>query len=184
MSPVDSSDPSDELERSAGIDRYTARFYDELRKLAESFLRHQRPGHTLQPTALVHEAYVRLAESDIEPVDRQAFFALAARVMRHVLVNHAKKRQALKRGGGRQRLELQDDFAITERRAIDLLALDETLNRLAEIDPRQARIVELRFFGGLTAAETAEVLNTSVRSVERRFRVARAWLRTELRDTD
>lgn len=183
VSAADSSRPLDDLGGSSDVDRFTAQFYGELHDLAQSFLRHQRPGHTLQTTALVHEAYLRLAASEVEAFDRQTFLALTARVMRQILVNHAKKRRALKRGGGLQRLELQDDFAISDDRVIDLLALDESLQRLAEVDPKQARIVELRFFGGLTTAETAEVLKTSARSVERRFRMARAWLRTELGDT-
>jgi len=182
VSAADSSRPPNDPGESSSVDRFTARFYGELHDLAQSFLRHQRPGHTLQTTALVNEAYLRLAASDVEALDRQTFLALAARVMRQILVNHAKKRRTLKRGGGKQRLELQDDFAISDDRVIDLLALDESMQRLAEIDPKQARIVELRFFGGLTTAETAEVLNTSARSVERRFRMARAWLRTELGD--
>jgi RNA polymerase sigma factor (TIGR02999 family) len=157
--------------------------YDELRRLAASALRHERSDHTLQPTALVHEAYLRLAD---EPTarweNRSHFMAVAARAMRRILVDHARKHTAAKRGSGAVRLSLDD----LERAAanpgddVDLVALDDALGRLASLDPRQARIVELRFFGGLSVEETAVVVNSSARTVKRDWQVARAWLKREM----
>lgn len=155
--------------------------YDELRALAERYLSDQRPGHTLQPTALVHEAYLKLIGiEDASWTDRGHFFCVAAVSMRHILVNHAKARRSQKRGGGGHRMPLDEAAALIEERAIDLVALDEALTRLAVIDPQQARIVELRFFGGLSADETARVLNVSERTVHREWNVARLWLRGEI----
>lgn len=157
--------------------------YDELRKLAASALRHERPDHTLQPTALVHEAYLRLAE---EPAgrwkDRGHFFAVAARAMRRILVDHARGRNAQKRGGGAvpSALEGLDPPIVESRTEVDLVLLDDALENLAALDSRQARIVELRFFGGLSVEETADIVGASSRTVKRDWQSARAWLRREM----
>lgn len=156
--------------------------YDELRRLAASALRHERAGHTLQPTALVHEAYVRLAsEPDERWRDRSHFFAVAALAMRRILVDHARSRNALKRRHYEEAVPL-DQVAVfaPDTPDLDILALDRALRRLAEIDPRQAQVVELRFFGGLSVEETAEIAGASVRTIKRDWQAARAWLRREM----
>ena len=159
--------------------------YQELRGLAGRYLRGQRPGHTLQPTALVHEAYLRLIrQKDAGPADRSHFVGLAARAMRSILVDHARARMTAKRGGGQQRVPLDDAVSLFESRSADLLTVDEALKQLAEFDERQSRIVELRFFGGLTTDEAADVLGTSTRTVEREWRMARAWLRRQVQPED
>lgn len=155
--------------------------YGELRALADRQLRKERIDHTLQATALVHEAYLRLVKG--EPVtweNRGHFFRVAAAVMRHILVNHARDRGRLKRGGGRQKVPLDDAVAVFEERALDLVALDEALTRLAGYDVRPSRVVELRFFGGLTVDETAEVLGVSPRTVEGDWSTAKLWLLREI----
>ncbi len=151
--------------------------YQELRKLADVEMRRERAGHTLQPTALVSEAYLRLVEQNEAGFNnRTHFFGAAARVMRRILVDHARSRLAAKRGGDAVRRHLDESLISFEDRSTDVLALDEALLRLAQLDTQQARIVELRFFGGLTVEETAQVLCTSPSSVERGWRIARAWL--------
>jgi RNA polymerase sigma factor (TIGR02999 family) len=155
--------------------------YDQLRRLAAAALRRERADHTLQPTALVHEAFLRLsATSDAPWHDRTHFVALAARVMRRVLVDHARGRNARKRGSGEVRVSLDEIDVPAATSGVDLVALDDVLGRLAEFDPRQARIVELRFFGGLTVEETAALIDTSDRTVKREWQMARAWLKREL----
>jgi len=155
--------------------------YDELHALARRYLFRERADHTLQPTALIHEAYLRLAKSDQSVWKSESHFVLiAARAMRQVLVNHAIRRQAQKRGGDWREIALDDAVDLFEKRSFDLVALDEALARLAEIDPRQAAIVELRFFGSLDAQAAADALNMSLRTLEREWTVARAWLRREL----
>jgi len=130
--------------------------YDELRALAESYLRQERPDHTLQATALVHEAYVRLIkQEDVEWQNRAHFFGVAAQAIRRILVDHARGHQRVKRGGGRQRVQLDEEIALPERRDLDLLTLDEAMEKLADFHERAARIVELRFFGGLSRQEVA-----------------------------
>lgn len=156
--------------------------YDHLHRQARRFMARERPGHTLQPTALVHEAYLRLAgQSRMSWRDRQHFYALAAIAMRRVLLNFARARQTAKRGGEPPVRLLVEPPPMSAGRAADLLALDEALNRLAGIDPRQARIVELRFFAGLTVEEAAGVLGVSAVTVKRGWRLARAWLQREMR---
>ncbi len=151
--------------------------YEELRRLANAEMRRERPGHTLQPTALVSEAYLRLVEQNEAGFNnRSHFFGAAARVMRRILVDHARGRLAEKRGGDAKRTQLDEALVSFEERATDILALDEALSRLADLDAQQARIVELRFFGGLSVDETANVLQTSPSTVERGWRIARAWL--------
>jgi RNA polymerase sigma-70 factor, ECF subfamily len=155
--------------------------YQELRRLAASYLRRERPGQTLQPTALVHEAYMRLMKDRPDRWQNRAHFcAIAAHSMRQVLIERARARGAIKRGGGGPRITLDDALVAGGERSIDLLALDQALERLAAMDPEQARLVELRFFGGLTVEETAEALDMSPATVKRHWTVARAWLAREL----
>lgn len=152
--------------------------YSELRARAGSYLRRERSGHTLQPTALVHEAYLRLmGQENARWNDRAHFFAIAAQAMRRILVDHARKHTAPKRGGGAERISIEDAPQLSAAPAVDVLGLDEALERLAELDPRQAKVVELRFFGGLTIEESAAVLDVSVRTVAREWKMAKAWLR-------
>lgn len=155
--------------------------YDELRGLAGHYLRAERPDHTLQPTALVHEAFLRLVgQREVVWQNRAHFFGIAAQMMRRILVDHARKRKAAKRDVGSYRVELTQPDAGAFEREPELLALDEALTQLEALDPKQARIVELRFFGGLTVEETAEVAGISTATVKREWRTARAWLRREL----
>ena len=155
--------------------------YDELRALAESYLKHERVDHTLQATALVHEAYVRLVkQEDVDWQNRAHFFGVAAQMIRRILVDHARHHERIKRGGGRRRVQIDEDIALPQHRELDLLALDEAMERLADFHERAARIVELRFFGGLNREEVAEVLGLSLRTVGDDWRLARAWLRREL----
>ena len=163
------------------VGKLLPRVYDELRLLASSYLGGERTDHTLQPTALVHEAYLRLVgQRTVGWTDRAQFFAAAATVMRRILVDHARARKAKKRGGGQSRTPLDDAVAAFEERAFDLVSLDEALQRLSAIDERKSRIVELRFFGGLTIEDTARVTGVAVRTVEREWTMAKAWLRGEL----
>ena len=156
--------------------------YDQLRQLAAARLAREAPGHTLQPTALVHEAYLRLVDiSDIDWKDRHHFFAVAANVMRNVLVDHARAHFAEKRGGHAPHISLEDAFELSNRNEADLLSIDEALSELAKFDERQSKIVELRFFGGLTIEETASVMGISVATVKREWILARTWLYRELK---
>lgn len=155
--------------------------YDQLRALAGSFFEHQAPGHTLEPTALVHEAYLRLASGSEQGWnDRKHFFNVAARAMRQLLADSARRRRAEKRGGGWARISLGSDPAAEALGDADLLTLDDALTQLSALDPRQGRIVELRYLTGLSVEETAEILGVSPRTVELDWRLARAWLRREL----
>ncbi len=165
----------------ASSDRLFALVYDELRAVAAGVFRTQGPGHTLQPTALVHDVYVRLAQTPGAAwKDRAHFYATAARAMRQVLTDHARRRGAAKRGGGRRRVALDDDVAITTDRSLDLVALDEALTRLGALDERRAHVVELRFFGGFTTEQAADFLDVSRDTVVDDWTVARAWLRAEV----
>jgi RNA polymerase sigma factor (TIGR02999 family) len=162
-------------------DRLLPIVYGELRRQAARQLRSERVGHTLQPTALVHEVYLRLAKPRRVPWQSRAeFFAAAAQAMRRILVDHARKRAAAKRAGDWTRVKLEDDVAIEGKQELDLLALDEALDSLAALDARHARIVELRFFGGLSVPETAAVLHVSTATVKRDWSLARAWLHRRL----
>ena len=162
----------------AALDELTPIVYAELRRLAKRYMGREREDHTLQTSALINEAYLRLVDQEsVEWKDRSHFFAVSAQIMRHILVDHARKHQSDKRGAGAQKLPLDDAVLNIERKARELIALDEALNDLAIIDPRQSRIVELRFFGGLTVEETAEVLEISPITVKRDWRIARARLR-------
>ncbi len=152
--------------------------YDELRRIAAGYIRRERPGQTLQATALVNEAFVRLASERPRPfANRQHFVAIAALSMRQILVQRARARKAAKRGGAPDRVTLDESLASTEPPGVDVLALDEALTRLAALDADQARIVELRYFGGLTVEETAEVVGISPATVKRQWAMARAWLK-------
>jgi len=168
----------------AELDALVPLVYDELRRLARSYLRRERPDHTLQPTALVHEAFERLVDQrNVEWQGRSHFFAIAAIAMRRLLLQHAEKRNAAKRGSGKQSLTLDDTAAALLGGEIDLaeiLDLNACLQRLAEHEPRHARLVELRVFAGMTMIECAAQLGTSLRTAERDWRVASAWLRREL----
>lgn len=158
--------------------------YDEMRRLASRYLVQERDDHTLQATALVHEAYLNLlGQREMRWQSRSHFLAVAAIAMRRLLMNHARDRNAVKRGGGAVRIEWDESIALFEERSGSLVDLDAALVTLAEIDARGARIVEMRFFGGLTNAEVAGVLDLSERTVEREWRSARAWLRRQLRET-
>lgn len=156
--------------------------YRELRQMAARYMGRERADHTLQPTALVHEAYLKLVElPDQNWQNRAHFFGVAAQVMRHILVDHARHHQAAKRGGGQHALDLDEVQIAMEGPAAEMVALDEALTRLAKLDPRQGRVVELRFFAGLTVEETAEVMGISPKTVKRDWSVARAWLHREIR---
>jgi len=155
--------------------------YDELRRLARHHLRRERPDHTLQSAALVNEAYLRLVRQEPPQWQNRAhFFGVAAQMMRHILVDHARNRLAAKRGAGVPRLALDPELAPAQERGIDLVLLDDALTRLAELDPQQARLIELRFFAGLSIEETAVVMDISPATVKREWATARVWLRREL----
>jgi RNA polymerase sigma-70 factor (ECF subfamily) len=155
--------------------------YQELRRLAAGYIRHEKPGQTLQPTALVHEAYLRLMKDRPDRWQNKAHFcAIAAHSMRQILIERARARNAQKRWGEKARITLEEELVQGGERSVDLLALDEAIERLAALDPEQARIVELRFFGGLTVEETADALDISPATVKRHWTVARAWLAREL----
>src|SRR6266851_4501544 len=164
------------------LDKLVPIVYDELRRQAARYLRHERAGHTLQTTALIHEAYLRLIDQkNVHWQNRAQFFGIAAQLMRRILVDHARTRKRAKRGGSDIRVPFEDAVAIASAPELDVVALDEALKRLAEIDEQQSRIVELRFFSGLTVEETAEVLGISTATVKRDWSVARAWLQREIR---
>lgn len=154
--------------------------YEELRSLAAGVFSRERAGHTLQPTALVHEAWLRISPELERVEDRVHFFALASTVMRRVLIDHERRRRRIKRGGSWARITLDDHLGALSTAGIDLIELDDLLERLSELHARHARVVELRVFGGLTIAETSEVLGVSDSTVENDWFVARAWLRTKL----
>ena len=163
------------------LDRLTPLVYEELRRQAACYLRRERPGHTLQTTALLHEAYLRIVEArGVRWQGRAHFFAIAANLMRRVLVAHARRRNADKRGGSDERVPLDEALAVAAAADLDLLAIDVALEKLEAVSERQARVVELRFFTGLSVEETAEALGVSEKTVKRDWNVARAWLRREL----
>jgi len=155
--------------------------YGELRKLARGYLRRERPDHTLQSAALVHEAYLRLAgKASLDLENRAHFFAVAARLMREILVEHARNRGAAKRGAGVANISLDDALGIPEQKNVYVLLLDQALKRLEQLDERQCRVVELRFFAGLSIEETSEALAISAATVSREWTTARVWLRREI----
>jgi len=162
------------------LERLTPVVYDELYRLARRYMRRERPGHSLQTTALVNEAWMRLVDyKRMQWQDRAHFFAVSAQLMRRILVEHARRRN-LKRGGGIQHVSLDEAAVVGENRDTDLLALDEAMNALTRIDARKGQIVEMRFFGGLSVEETAEVLKISPVTVKRDWRAAKAWLFREM----
>ena len=155
--------------------------YDELRCLADRYLQQERSNHTLQATALVHEAYMRLSEQkDVKWQNPAQFFCVAATFMRRILVNHAKSHQRLKRGGTRRKVSLEENLIVTQQPQPELVTLDEALTRLAEVDPRKARMVELRYFAGLSIEEVAKLLDVSPATVKRDWILAKAWLLREI----
>ena len=187
MEPVQPNEPTRLLRRmhagdAAAEQEVLAQLYRELHALAEQSMQRERADHTLQPTALVHEAWMRIAGGDEgrEWQSRAHFLCVAAKAMRHVLVDHARRRMADKRGANATRFELDESVAVHDTRTLDVLALDEALQRLAQRDNELARMVELRFFGGLTFEETAKILSLSVRQVEGAWVTARGWLQREL----
>lgn len=163
------------------LDRLVPLVYDELRRLAQSYMRKERANQSLQTTALIHEAYLRLIDaSRVQWRNRAHFFGVAARLMRQILVGFARERGSQKRGGGAQRVSLDEAMVIDEGLDEDLVALDEALGALAQFDARKAQVVEMRFFGGLTEEEIAEALDVSPETVRRDWRLARSWLRRKL----
>jgi RNA polymerase sigma factor (TIGR02999 family) len=165
----------------AAFDQLMPLVYQELRRLADSYLRRERHHHSLQPTVLVHEAYLRLVnQQEVSLHNRAQFFGMAATLMRRILVDHNRRRRAAKRGGGEYTLSLSRANRFDNNPDVNLIALDEALEKLAAIKPQHSRIVELRFFGGLTIEEAAQVLGISHATVERDWNFARAWLRREL----
>ena len=167
----------------AALDRLLPLVNNELRKLAKRYMRRENPGHSLETSALVNEAYLRLIDQrHVQWQNRAHFFGIAAQLMRRILIDHARKAQYQKRGGGAVKVTLDEASAVTESRAAELLALDEALDKLTAMDARKGRIVELRFFGGLTEEETAEVIGISLPTVQRDLRLAKAWLRRTLTD--
>jgi RNA polymerase sigma factor (TIGR02999 family) len=167
--------------RREALDDLTPLVYEDLRKLAVLYMGRERVDHALQPTALVHEAYLRLVDQQkVKWRNRVHFYGVAATMMRRILVDEARIRQAEKRGAGWERVTLDEGLAATAPREVNVLALHEALERLAAFDPQQARIVELRYFGGLTIEETAEVIGISPATVVREWTIAKAWLRSDL----
>ena len=168
---------------NAALDKLLSAIQPELRRIARRHMAGERRGHVLQPTALVNEAYLRLASKDIQWQGRAHFFAVAAQVMRHVLVDMARERARAKRGGGACRISLSDAENLAKPRQADVVALDDALNALEKFDRRKSQVIELKFFGGLSLQETADVLQVSVGTVRRDWSLARAWLYRELGDT-
>ena len=163
------------------LDKLVPLVYDELRRQASRYLRRERAGHTLQTTALIHEAYVRLVDQrNVHWQNRAHFFGIAAQLMRRILVDHARGKKRDKRGGSDVRVSLGEAMAVAKAQELDIVALDEALDRLAQIDEQQSRIVELRFFSGLSVPETAEVLGISPATVKRDWSMAKAWLHREI----
>jgi RNA polymerase sigma factor (TIGR02999 family) len=167
---------------SAALDQVMQYVYDDLHRRAAAYLKNERPGHSMQPTGLVHEAFIRLVDKqEIDWEDRNHFFAVAAQAMRRILVDYARNRNRLKRGGADDNLPLDETLPMySAGPRVDLVALDEALTDLATFDERQARIVELKYFGGMTLEETAGVLGVSAVTVKRDWQIARAWLRQQL----
>lgn len=167
----------------AALRKLTPLIYEELRRIAHRYVQRERNGHTLQTTALVNETYLRLAGTEKPDwQNRSHFFAVTAQVMRHILIDHARRRRYLKHGGEVQHVSIEEASLMGNERAAELLALDEALEELAQLDLRKTRVVELRYFGGLSLAETAEALGISIMTVRRDWRAAKAWLFRRLKD--
>ncbi len=170
---------------NAAFDELIPVVYAELKKIARRYMGKERLDHTLQTSALINEAYLRLVDQQsIQWQDRNHFFAVAARIMRHILIDHARSYRYAKRGGGAEKVPLEEAANLSIQRADELLALEEVLNDLSAVDPRKSQIIELRFFGGLTVQETADVLNLSPVTVMREWRAAKAWLHQGLTGTE
>jgi RNA polymerase sigma-70 factor, ECF subfamily len=167
----------------AALDRLMPLVYDQLRRIAHRYVQRERNGHTLQTSALVNEAYLRLADQKVLWQNRAHFFAVTARVMRHILIDHARRRRYAKHGGEAQQVPIDEAAVMSLDRAAELIALEEALDELAELDQRKSRVVELRYFGGLSLEETAEALNISLMTVRRDWRAAKAWLYRRLKET-
>jgi RNA polymerase sigma factor (TIGR02999 family) len=165
---------------SQSLERMMPLVYAELRRIADRYLRKENPGHTLQPTALVHEAFMNLVDADVTWSDRVHFYAVSARIMRRLLVDHAKAKRREKRGGGAVRESLEEALAIAPEPSVELIELDEVLTRLAAFDERKSQVVELHYFGGFTYEEIADVVGVSAATVDRELRLAKAWLYGEL----
>jgi RNA polymerase sigma-70 factor, ECF subfamily len=166
----------------AALDQLLPAVYQELRRIAGNYLRQENPGHTLQPTALVHEAWLRLIDQTrVDWRNRAQFFGVAARMMRRILVDHAKAKHREKRGGDAVKLSLDDLINFSQERAADILALNDALDELTRIDARKSRVVELRFFGGFSVEETAQILEVSPETVMRDWKMAKAWLYQQIR---
>jgi RNA polymerase sigma factor (TIGR02999 family) len=169
----------------AALDKLMPLVYGELRLMARRYMARQNPGHTLQTTALINEAYLKLVGQEEKHWQNRAhFFGVAAQAMRHILVDYARARQYAKRGGGEQAVSLDEALTVSHERAAELVALDDALQELAKVDPRKCQVVELRFFGGLSVEETAEALKISEVTVMRDWSLAKAWLRRELSKTE
>ncbi|HEY0727144.1 MAG TPA: sigma-70 family RNA polymerase sigma factor [Pyrinomonadaceae bacterium] len=168
----------------AALERLIPLVYDQLRRIAHRYVRHERNGHTLQTSALVNEAYLRLADQKVVWQNRAHFFAVTARVMRHILIDHARRRRYAKHGGEARQVSLGDAEGMSLERAAELIALEEALDELAQLDQRKSRVVELRYFGGLSLEETAEALNISLMTVRRDWRAAKTWLYRRLKETE
>jgi RNA polymerase sigma-70 factor (ECF subfamily) len=186
------SDPDDQITRilvamnhgdQAAADMLLPLVYQELHRLASTYMRRERKDHTLQPTALINEAYLRLAHEDIGWQNREHFIGVAANVMRRVLVDHARARNAAIRGGDLVKVPLEDNLAISPEGLDELLVLNEALTRLEQLNPRQARVVELRYFGGLSVEQVAAILGLTPRSIKRDWAMARIWLFNEIKGT-
>ena len=168
----------------AALDRLMPLVYDQLRRIAHRYVQRERNGHTLQTSALVNEAYLRLADQKVVWQNRAHFFAVTARVMRHILIDHARRRHYAKHGGDARRVSIDEAAAMSLERAAELIALEEALDELAQLDQRKSQVVELRYFGGLSLEETAETLNVSLMTVRRDWRAAKAWLYRRLKETE
>lgn len=168
----------------AALNKLYPLVYDELRRMAHRFMRRERKGHTLQTTALINEAYLRLVEQkNVHWANRSHFFAISAQIMRRILVDHARQYAYLKRGGGAQQVSLDEAALVTKDRARELLLLNDALDNLAKLDPRRSQVVELRYFGGLSNGEIAELLKISANTVTRDWNMARAWIYQQLTQT-
>lgn len=170
--------------REEALDELMPAIYDSLHRIAQKYMRQENPGHTLQPTAIVNEAYLKLIDAEISWQNRAHFFAIAAKMMRRILVDHAKAKHREKRGGAATILSLDESLAKQTEADIDLVALDLALKQLAEIDERKGRVVELHYFGGLNYEETAEVLGISAATVDRELRMAKAWLHKSMSELE
>jgi len=168
----------------AAFDRLMPLVYDQLRRIAHRYVQRERNGHTLQTSALVNEAYLRLVDQHVVWQNRAHFFAVTARVMRHILIDHARRRRYAKHGGEARQVSIEEAAAMSMERAAELIALEEALDELAKLDQRKSRVVELRYFGGLSLEETAEALNISLMTVRRDWRAAKAWLYRRLKETE